>query len=555
MTDSHEILQRRLERERAARLEAERLLEEKSDELYETLMKVQSSEALLHSALTSMTDGLLLTNRHHEVILCNQQMQIIYPEQADLFHRSSDLEKRFTSLLEHPVYLDSVQKSDPSALFEIDLPDGRVISVGMRLTREGLISTTHRDISEIKQSEEERRVLLVDLLAAQRMETIGRMSGMIAHDFNNIIASIKGYADFLADDLPDNAQLRDSVDRIIASAERAEKLIQQILAYGDERQAPTHKVSLVPLLEDCLDMALPDKPEHIHIQFDPPETPIWVMADEDRLGRLFMNLMSNARRAMADEGGRLTLLLDVLDTLELEHDGKQHPDFPTGRTCSNMIGPERFGEPVVRVTLIDSGHGIEPHVMERIFEMYFSTREEGQPGGVGMSSVADIAVDFGGCVQVTSASDVGTAVEVVIPTVSSVVNRPVRTPASSDPESTEACDVMVIDDEPDVGVMLRMMLERAGISAVYMSSPRKALNLLLQHPDQWKVVICDQIMPELKGSEIYERLRDAGNDVPFIICSAQIDPSDLDIRDELGENFVSKPVGRRELLEKVSRHL
>ncbi|MBT8049312.1 MAG: response regulator [Xanthomonadales bacterium] len=554
MTETLEQLRRKLARERTARLEAERLLEEKSDELYESLMHVQSSETLLRSALSSMYDGLLLTNQYHEVILANDQMCEIYSGQASLFKKGTKLEGAFDELLGHPDYRAMLEQSQTKASFRIQLADQRTVSVGVRFTREGFIASTHRDITQLLENEEERRRLLADLMRAQRMETIGRMSGTIAHDFNNIIASIKGYAGFLEEDLADDADMLDSAQRILAAAEKAERLIQQILEIGNQQQAPRHRVSLIPVIEESLDMFVHTLPDGADVEFDPPDEPIWVEANETRLGQLFMNLLTNARRAMIGRTGRLGIFFDCFDRLDLTSTPNETPSFPQGQISGAHSGQIVFDTPCVRVTLVDQGCGIEPELIERIFEMYVTTREDGSHGGVGMSSVADIAADYGGGVRITSALGSGTAVEIALPLAK---EQRLRAPEqrSSNPQDGGSADVLLVDDDENVGEMLRQTLERAGITAEYHSKPQAALDLLLEDHRRWKVVVSDQIMPKLRGSDIFARLREAGIDIPFILCSAQIDPGSGEIQDWLQDDFIGKPVDGEELLDKVRRYL
>lgn len=554
MADKSVQTDRRFQRERTARLQAERLLEEKADELYESLMQVQSSENLLRSALTSMADGLLLTNQYHEVILANQQLGVLYPEQADLFQRGANLVGSFDELLSHPSYLEMLDEGGQEAFFEIELPGEHVVSVSVSYTREGFIASTHRDITQLKAAEEERRRLLVDLLRSQRMETIGRMSGMIAHDFNNIIASIKGYAGFLLEDLVDDSGSKDSARRIATAAEKGQQLIQQILEYGKQQQAPRHRVSLIPVLEECLDMVGSTLPQDIELGFKPPEQPIWVEANETRLSQLFMNLLTNALRAVGSSNGRLSIIFDCFDRLELGQEQSKHPDFPAGAICSAFSGQVSFASPCVRVSVIDTGVGIEPAVMDRIFEMYFTTRDASH-GGVGMSSVADITADYGGGIKLTSLPGTGTAVEIVFPRVDPSPSLPGSDTPMSSYVDARACDVMVIDDDENVGDMIRQVLERNGITAECYTSAQTALDLLLEDHSRWKVILSDQIMPQLKGSDIFVRLREAGISTPFIMCSAQIDPASAEIHDWLKDDFVRKPIVQQELLEKIRGYL
>jgi len=157
-------LRKRFKRERAARVEAERLLEEKADDLYSSLIRVQSSEALLRTALTSMSDGLLLTDESNEIILLNDELKVLYSDIAPLFFRGAQLSGRFDALLSHPDYMNLVQSGAGQAQFEIDLPGNRVVSVAVRVTNEGFIASTHREITNLRLAEMERRRLLVELM-------------------------------------------------------------------------------------------------------------------------------------------------------------------------------------------------------------------------------------------------------------------------------------------------------------------------------------------------------------------------------------------------------
>jgi len=277
--------------------------------------------------------------------------------------------------------------------------------------------------------------------------------------------------------------------------------------------------------------------------------------NETRLGRLFTNLFTNACHAMAETSGRLSVLIEQFDQLDLEHSQCGHPDFPVGESSTTVSGHKLFNAPCVRVTVLDTGTGIEREVMARIFEMYFSTRGAGTHRGVGMSSVADITSSYGGGIKLTSRPGVGTAVEVVFP----IVSRPTVGQPSAKAQpcaiSREARDVLLIDDDEDVGEMIQQMLQREGVSTDYQVSAPTALDRLLADPKQWKLVISDQIMPDLKGSDIYLRLREAGITIPFIICSAQIDPGSAQIVDALKDDFLSKPVDQDELLDKVRKYL
>jgi signal transduction histidine kinase/FixJ family two-component response regulator len=552
MAEDQRYLLRTVEREKAARLEAERLLEEKSDALYESLTRIQSSEGLLRTALNSMNHGLLLTDPDGEVLLANPQMKSLYPEFADQFVQGARIGSGFTLLTGHPQYRAVLAGEVQEAMLEIELEDERVIAVGVRQTREGFISSTHSDISLEREAETERRRLLVDLMSAQRLQTVGRMSGMIAHDFNNIVASIKGYAGFLREDLTGDLRLRDFADRILLSTEKAEELILNILEYGDQRQIPADRVSLIPVLEDCLEMLEPTLSSSVRISFDPPEEPIWVDANETRLHRLFMNLLTNAARAMTGKDGRLEMVVSCFDALDLAHDTYAFSAINNDEAATVQVGHEVYVTPCVRVVMVDNGSGIDPMVMSRLFEPYFSTKAQGKAGGLGLASAADIALDFGGTIKLISKVNTGTIAEVVLPLAGSTPVYRMRADVRS-PEGV--CEVMIIEDDEDVGAMIRMTLGRQGICATLYDDPHEALESLLQEPDRWKVVISDQLMPGIKGTEIQQKMQEAGIDIPFLLCSAQIDPESTHILGRLETDFIAKPINRDELLAKVTYFL
>ena len=556
MSEELERLRRRLERERAARAEAERLLEGKADELFESLERAREGERLLNSALNSMSDGLLLTDDQNNVILSNEQLRLLYPEFARHLSPGNNLAGHFDLLLDNSDYRAASKGKLPTRFFELSTDDGRTLSVGVRLTREGWISSTHRDISDAKEREEERRSLLVDLLAAQRMESIGKMSGMIAHDFNNIIASIKGYAGFLDEDLPGEGYARESVRRILSATERAAGLIEQILVYGKQRQLPKHPVSVVPVLEDCRDMAVANNQRAFAPEFDAPEAPLWVRGDESQLSRLFTNLMNNAIQSLETDDGTVDLFVEEVESFDADSTPSPERFDRRSGAGTNHAGVGAIGVPCVKVTVADNGCGIDSEVIDRIFDLYFTTRSADRNVGLGMASVADVVTDMGGCVRVTSRPGTGTAIEVVLPitTPEAPTGRVEKEPSDAGNAAT-AAEVLVIDDEEDVGLLIVGMLERDGISATCITAPQLAEQLLLDRPDRWQLVICDQIMGSYRGSDLLHRLRDSDIRIPFILCSARIDTADSALLDELGDRFIPKPIDRDQLLNTVRRHL
>ncbi len=536
MTDSETLLRRRLEREIQARREAEALLEHKSEELYNSLFQ-------LRSALESMAEGLLLTDLDHHVVLCNSQLRELYPASAKHLTRAKALGDALEDFQQHPDYQRFLVQDLGSVSFELELDD-RVIAVEVRRTRNDQIASTHQDVTQQKAGEVERRQLLINLMRAQRLESIGRMSGMIAHDFNNIIAAIKGYIGFLDEDVEHSPQVDESLAALNAATEKAERLIQQILEYDSRQQFSRHAVSLVPVIEECLEMSEPRFRDRVEIAAELPETPIWIDGNETRLSQLVMNILSNADRAMQGNAHRLRVCVTEHIKLDLcEHlEGWDHSIAQSHTTHSGIT---QFDGPCVTIAITDSGSGMPQSVVDNMFEAYFSTRKSGRIGGVGLASVADILADHAGGIKVTTAPGQGTAIQLVLPTVNDPEDRVDRPSPKLRPKSIQ---VLVVDDDAAVGKMIKETLLREGIHADFLQSPIEAQYELLRDASRWQLVICDQIMPDLKGSELLQSLREAAINLPFVICSAHIDTVGAEITSELADRVLRKPVDRAALV-------
>ncbi|MBX2867596.1 MAG: response regulator [Acidiferrobacterales bacterium] len=556
MIDRPDKYRRKFERERAARVEAERLLERISEELYQSLLETKDSQDMLQSAMSSMADGFLLLNANDEIIVANEQIRKIYSNRQHIFETGKSIVEGFQELVSHPDYITVKSGSKPEAYFEIEYADETIVSVSIASTPEGHLASTHRDITALKKSEVEKRDLLIDLMRSQRMEAIGRMSGMIAHDFNNIIAAIQGFAGFLQEDLPEDPALHDMVHRIISATSRAQDLIKQILEYGNQQQASVHQVSLIPVIDDCVEMLLPTLETRIDVDVDAPEKPTWIEGNESRLGQLFTNLLTNSARAIKEDSGSIKVTVEVFEGLDLNqyHPAGSEID-PEINYAIAVLGNLNYSGNCVVVNVIDTGCGMTQTECDRIFEMYFTTRENAIHGGVGMSSVAEVVTEYEGGIKVSSKKGSGTAVTVVFP----LLNKPQfasnQAVLDSKATTTHVLDVLLIDDDTSVGDMAKTMLERSGISVEYLSSSKQAVDHISENPSRWKLIISDQIMPDLKGTDLYLEIRNREINLPFIICSGKIDTESEMVIRALKIDVIPKPIDKQFMLEKIQPYL
>ena len=547
--DRIKTLEARLEREHRARTEAEHLLEKKSDELYELLTQVRSNESLLRNALGSMREGFLLTNQEGNIILINQQLKDLYPELTEHNTWLTGTSLQFKQLTQNNLYISVQQGSEQTGYIELTTFENKTIAVNINKTTDNLIATTHRDITHLKQAEKQQQQLLLELFRAQRLEAIGKMAGMIAHDFNNIIASIQGYAGFLKEDAPPNDNLHNSIDRIQMAADKAEQLIKSISNYSHEQNITYHDLNITQLLKHCCDLTQSTFTNNISLHIETHCPTASVSANNVHLDRAFMNLLSNARNAIGEQQtGHIQVSIDHLehfDLTEIDSANIQHFKMP----CNTISkGASIFSTPCVKISILDNGNGMHAEVIQHIFELYYTANKYQQGSGIGMFNTANIIADHGGGINVYSTPEEGTLVEVLLPL--SINNLSgIGKPSVTDKP------IMIIDDDVSVGEMLEQILQRNHIPCVYFSDAQLALDAFISNPNQWQLIISDQIMPELTGTDILTYLRDNDHVTPFILCSGHIDNIQSNDHLRLANAILNKPVSQTTLLAEIKRWL
>ena len=277
---------------------------------------------------------------------------------------------------------------------DLDLMRHKLVSVNEQLSRE---------IGDRKAAEKEQAALETQLRHAQRLETIGTLAGGIAHEFNNILLPILLYVELTLDDLPSDSPVRNNLVRVMDSANRAKSLVQQILTFS--RQAGTEKLTptrIVSVVNETLSMLRALLPATVELERDVRDDASYVSIEVTQVQQLVMNLCNNAYQAMQTTGGRLTV--QVANAEVDESFAKDHPRLKPG--------------PYVKLTVSDTGEGIDSKTMQRIFEPFFSTRGVGEGTGLGLSVVHGITVGHGGDIIVESQPGLGSTFTVLLPAIS-----------------------------------------------------------------------------------------------------------------------------------------
>jgi two-component system cell cycle sensor histidine kinase/response regulator CckA len=374
------------------------------------------------------------------------------------------------------------------------------------------------------------------LAQAQKMEAIGTLAGGIAHDFNNILSAILGYTELSLLDIPQDSALRSNLKQVLKAGGRAKELVQQILTYSRQREREMQPVKISLIVNEALKLLRASLPSTIEIQ-NSIKSNLAVISDPTNIHQVIMNLCTNAGYAMQQNGG---LLQVSLEDVELDADFvKQHPD----------LNPGKF----VRLTVSDTGHGMSPEVMERIFDPFFSTKKKGEGTGMGLSVVHGIVKSHAGAITVDSTPAQGSVFKIYFPAIDSESNSQTE---SANLMVTGTEHILFVDDEPFQADIAKKMLTRLGYRLTTCTSSIEALDAFRQAPEEFDLVITDMTMPRMPGDVLAKELISVRPDLPIIVCTGYSERINLEVANEIGiRELVMKPVVIKDIARIIRRVL
>lgn len=392
--------------------------------------------------------------------------------------------------------------------------------------------------TETANAEEGRRRAEAQLRQAQKMEALGTLAGGIAHDFNNILGIILGYAEMAGYETDEHGPLYAQLQEILKAAKRARNLVQQILAFSRRSEQEKKPVQVGLIVKEALKMLRASLPTTIEIDsaVDPQAI---VMADPTQIHQVLMNLCANAAHAMMAGGGTLQVNLIRFDLR------------PEAVPVASALKPG----PHVKLTVKDTGHGIDPVIIDRIFDPFFTTKETGVGTGLGLAVVHGIVESFGGHIGVESSPGKGTTFQVILPALETDFALETKAAAPL-PRGKER--ILVVDDEPALAEIVKQMLERLGYEVDCRTDSLEALDVfrsrLAEKP--FDLVITDMTMPQMTGAELARALLGIRPDLPVILCTGFSEKVSAERAASLGiQGFLLKPVVLKDLAELVRKVL
>ena len=392
------------------------------------------------------------------------------------------------------------------------------------------------DVTAQKQAQIEKEQLEAQLRQSQKMEAIGTLAGGIAHDFNNILGAILGYGELALQHCPAQSDLRRYLDNVMHATERAKLLVERILGFSRSGLGDRVPVNVQSVISETLELLEASLPADIRLQSRIEAGNAAVIGDATYLHQVAMNLCTNAMQAM-ERGGVLSVELERLALNER-------------RTLSRgSVVPG----PYLRLTVGDTGTGIPPAILERMFDPFFTTKDVGEGTGLGLSLVHGIVADLGGAIDVTTTAGVGTRFDIWLPVAGETAIPPVE-PSTVLPRGNGET-VMIVDDERSLVALAEEIIAELGYEPVGFDSSRAALEAFRAAPERFDIVLTDESMPELVGTELAQAIRRIRSAIPIVLMTGYGGAQLASRAADIGVNEVlRKPLQRRDLAESLTRN-
>ena len=504
--------------------------------------EIASAAAAWQTTFNSVADAILVLDLERRIVRCNSAASTIFGKDVDqtVGHLCCEVvHDSLTPLCSCPFQemLESGQRADVQIVigeqwFEVSVDPVR--------DADGTITgAVHivSDISKLKQAEEERDQLEIQLRQAQKMEAIGHLAGGIAHDFNNLLTPIMGYAEMAAASIPNGDPLAPKLTGIITAVHKAKALTQQLLSFGRRQSIATEVVDLNEVILAFNNILRRTIRESIRIDLVLAPEGSFIKGDRSQIEQIILNMAVNAQDAFDGTQGRINI-----ETCKIVMDGenvRMHPGMAPGE--------------YVLLSFRDNGCGMSAEVINHIFEPFFTTKQVGHGTGLGLATVYGIVKQHDAHISVISHPGEGTTFLIFFKICDQVPL--MLAPATQLPRRKVAGEVtiLLVEDDQVVREMVQEMLSLAGYTVLAAADPHRAIELLSHGTGRIDLLVSDVVMPGMNGPELYEQLVVQIPSLKVVFISGYpINPSLRGGTLEDNVNYLQKPFTAEALLERIN---
>jgi PAS domain S-box-containing protein len=437
--------------------------------------------------------------------------------------------KRFADILgKGSIWKDHfTRKKKDGSSYELDVSISPVRDQSGRIINYSIIE---RDVTH-------EVVLEQHLRQQQKMEALGTLAGGIAHDFNNILMPIMINTELSLYDIPQTSPVKQYLNTSLQAAQRGQELVKQILAFSRQKEQERTPIKITPVVKETLKFLKATTPQQIEIREHFDAESGMILADPTQIHQVLMNLCNNAVHAMREKGG--VLEVSLADVEVDAHMLDKHIDLKPG--------------PHLKLTVSDTGSGMDQETAKRIFEPFFTTKKPGEGTGMGLAVVHGIVKRHEGAIVTYSEPDKGSTFHIFFPRIE---GEPRAETAEPEGIPTGKERILFIDDEEAQARSGRHLLERLGYDVTTRTDSLEALEVFRSQPDAFDLVITDQRMPVMTGIELAEKLMHIRSDIPIILCTGFSEVVDGKVAKAMGiREFMMKPFPARQLAETIRRVL
>ena len=472
----------------------------------------------------------------YEATIKGQDQPVILNDLQGTVFEETDVNVKKYGLRSYLGYPVQLQNRAIGALCIVDVKPREFTNTEIQI-----ISTLAKAVSleeERKIAEEEKENLAIQLRQAQKMEAIGTLAGGIAHDFNNILSAIIGYTEIAKLGIAESSPVHKDLDEVLKAGNRAKELVQQILTFSRKSQQQLKPIQPHMIVTEALKFLRASIPTSIELEQDVDSDCGLILSDPTQLQQVVVNLCTNAFQAMEVKGGvlRVELKPATISTVNAH----EFPVLTRGK--------------YVKLSVSDTGSGIDKAWRERIFEPYFTTKEQGKGTGMGLAVVLGIVQGYGGTIVVDSKVGEGSRFDIYIPQIEGNMEQQETALDESLPTGTEK--VMVIDDEQSIALLNKRNLESLGYRVDTFTNSVEAFEDFKSHADDFDLIITDQTMPQMTGSELATQLLKIRPDIPIILLTGYSSSVSMGKAKEIGiRDFLMKPADRKKMAYAVRKVL